>query len=330
MAASNRAELQALIAAVSGVATFQCNAQIWCDSKSTVQVATALQQGDHRCLRGTPDNHDLLAALAEQIQHTEPRQLSIHWIPSHLDADGFEEWICTWNNIADSIAFSFNESREPSLERILQMQTQWCNSWTHATRTMQTFYLAVADSIQHESEPQLPELQGGREPQLDWAAHVGHHSLAEQLPLAWFQTPSLGTGQCPVEFTAQLVAQLEEWDDVACQLEPISMIVLTQQAAFAFPGRANSGAQRMKPLRSLFTRPTFAFRSCLRLLCRSFGLGCFLLDGLDRSRSRITCRADGIVLRLAEAHRQRAIGLVGIFSNGRGLRKASELARPAV
>ena len=189
---SNRAELQALIAAVSWVATFQCNAQIWCDSKNTVQVATALQQGDHRCLRGTPDNHDLLAALAEQIQHTEPRQLSIHWIPSHLDlvqcADGFEEWICTWNNIADSIAFSFNESREPSLERILQMQTQWCNSWTHATRTMQTFYLAVADSIQHESEPQLPELQGGHEPRLDWAAHVGHHSLAG---LLGFRLPAL-------------------------------------------------------------------------------------------------------------------------------------------
>ena len=46
---SNRAELQALIAAVSWIATYQCNAQIWCDSKSTVQVATALQQGDHSC-----------------------------------------------------------------------------------------------------------------------------------------------------------------------------------------------------------------------------------------------------------------------------------------
>ena len=54
------------------------------------------------------------------------------------------------------------------------------------------------------------------------------------------------------------------------------------------------------------------------------------MAGLDRSAQRITCRTDGIILRLSVDRRQQASSLLGFFSGGRGLRKASDLAKPLV
>ena len=153
---SNCVELQAIIAAVRWTVFYQCKTQVWCDSRNTVCAAFALQQGDLNCLRGTPDNLDLLETLADLFLQIEPQQLSLSWIPSHLNLtlceDSFEEWICTWNDVADRIAYTPNESRDTSLERLLHQQTQWYNDWHFAVQTLQSFYLAVAATSLHADQ----------------------------------------------------------------------------------------------------------------------------------------------------------------------------------
>ena len=113
-----RAELTAVLSAISFSVRFQVPVRIWSDCAGVVRRVRELVQGSPvppRC-----PNRDLWLPLAAELQSV-PEGFCITHVPSHEDPachdDPVAQWAVSNNNLVDSVASSVNLDRSPSFWR---------------------------------------------------------------------------------------------------------------------------------------------------------------------------------------------------------------------
>ena len=141
-------------------------------------------------------------------------------------------------------------------------------------------------------------------------------------------------------FAQLLVRLFKEFDDEradyqAASFVEICMLFLSRSDFKCSPAASQAPFSEWRHPRDHFTRPTLAqvvrsVRSMVLLVLGQFDMLRYHVKNVGRSESNIQVRTDGLILRLPPlaffTMRQR----IEEFNGGRGIRKASDLARPCI
>ena len=184
-----RAELFAVLSAVSWVRSFRVQGVIWGDSLSVVEGLSFLLEGQ------APDpawsNYDLWQRLWDQLTDLERGQLRTQHVPSHLDANlcetAFEEWVACWNQFADTTATITNANRTWPFQQVQQRALNYFEDTAAVLRSLRSLYLKIAE---HVSPDEFRDEQAfeydEHEPPDDFPAELPRSDpLTELLPLTW-------------------------------------------------------------------------------------------------------------------------------------------------
>ncbi|CAL1170378.1 unnamed protein product [Cladocopium goreaui] len=151
-----RAELCGALAAIKWVAHFQTMACLWCDSKHVVDGLQALLDGRWTTQDSICENHDLWQQAEAMLADIPDGHFQVNWTPSHLDfvqcESTWEEWLATWNAIADSLAVSVNEARSYEYNDLQYKAQQRSALWSERLRLIRKFFWTVADSKARDEE----------------------------------------------------------------------------------------------------------------------------------------------------------------------------------
>ena len=108
-----RAELCAMLSAVSWVAKVQVPTVVWADALHVVDKMQCLLHDGLEL--NEVENRDLWERIATEVEKLETPCLQILHTPSHLDKalceSPMEEWLATWNEHADTVAVLANLNR---------------------------------------------------------------------------------------------------------------------------------------------------------------------------------------------------------------------------
>ena len=163
---------------------------------------------------------------------------------------------------------------------------------------------------------------------------IGFTSLVEAAPINWGPLHALRTPACPIALVRFVAEQIDALDDAELSFMPISYIELT--LLLACTSRLRLPKQNSDDIfdpACFFARPSIAtcvghVKSAIRHFCTAFGLGHYHAGQLCRAHSHIYIPTDGIILRISGELRDAAISRVLRATNGRGIRRVHDLARP--
>ena len=334
-----RAETMAVLAALLWALETKLDIHIYCDSKFLVdQMQRWLIDGlDIQSYKG--GNADLVARISLALEQLALNQVHITWIPSHLDPGlcetTEEEWLESWNTAVDNQAVHTNlYGRDSAFRDLLQQMVAFHELWLDRFRTLRRFLLDVA-AVQQEAKHTDPDIILVADE--DWGQQACHLSLIDQLPLDWTSRVPMVTRGIPRSFVLQLMTFIERCEGASFDFEPVSYIELAMiclgERNFHLPKPHAEDVQTLVPVSSFFTRPTLAHvinlvRGSIRLLVRLFDLEHMVAKAVDRSLAQISFPVDGILIQMPFSLIQGGQARLRAFSGGRGIRKASDLARP--
>ena len=225
--------------------------------------ALKLLQNDSQLDDG--DNQDLWQRLAAALRQTYADQIDIPWIPSHVDISlcetSHEEFLATWNNIADAQAVLANRHRGSDFERLLADAADYYKEWDSKVHILRDFYLKIAEQ---KIEP-LEVIDLTDEPDI-WIQKISDVPLGDALSVDWQHQLRLRSESLalPADFVSSLIQiciaeELVQHNFVAVSfLELVLWIVQILNAQFPVE-RTKDGQWICKTAQDLFLRPTLAF-----------------------------------------------------------------------
>eukprot|EP00435_Cladocopium_sp_Y103_P062407 s87_g24.t1 len=213
-----RAELGTIISAIAWATLHGVSVVIWTDSASTCRKAISWHG----------ENHDLWQRLAEELSHAFPAQIDIQWTPSHVDTALCEtlgeEFLATWNHVADAHAVSANQQRGPAFDQLAAEAEAYYHTWQKRLRALRSFYLKVAQTRTEQID--VIDLTADAEVEIHSVADL---SLGDALPIDWQRQLRLlsDTNTLSTEFVLFLVSTFVSIEPVQNHFVVISFIELT-------------------------------------------------------------------------------------------------------
>eukprot|EP00438_Fugacium_kawagutii_P008486 Skav210938 [mRNA] locus=scaffold713:136269:139058:- [translate_table: standard] len=333
-----RAELYGVLAAARWCLHYEVEVYLWSDSLNTVRGVQALLQG-HWVPTARAEDHDLWEQLAALMDDLRVGLFHICWIPSHLDLvrcqDCWEEWVATWNGVADTMAVLVNVSRSDNFAALRDELLRYQEEWLRKLRTLRVFYSRVAACEQPAEPSNLPP-----EPLVPVDSDADEQSLSESLAVNWqLQLQALSE---ETRFPAAYVVHIFE---ALCHLEQqpqvrfeVSFIELTLWLLidFGLPVPVWDPMVRGWQLKDYFgilLRPTFAVilsqvKQATLAGLTTLGLSEYACKALRRETVGIKMPVDGLCVFVSGALAHRFQELVQAFCGSKGIRKAADLAKP--
>ena len=149
-----RAELTAMLSALSWIALHAVQAVIWTDALNQVSTTRLLLEGGS--LPEDLENEDVWRQIQTICSSLRAGTVKVHHTPGHLRMDlcqsPFEEWLCQWNAHADTVARLANINRPVASQQRFREADDWHTFMLKALRALQTMYFHIADV----KEPVLP------------------------------------------------------------------------------------------------------------------------------------------------------------------------------
>ena len=334
-----RAEATALLGAATWALQTGLPVHVWCDSKFLVDKAKVILEAPFDADDNEGENHDLFDQLRAIFVQLTPSQLTLTWIPSHLDPSlcdtPFEEWVECWNSVVDTQAVYTNrQGRPPSFNQMLNEAVSYDETWHDRRTTLQTYYLAVASEQQEVQEtPQEQVIIDDT----DWSARAGCLSLLDQVPVDWIARVPPVLQKIPKSFIIHILAALERSESPEEDFVPVSFIELAfiflVQPGFSIPRSQAEDVQSLYQIDTFFVRPTLAYvvsliRGALRGIVSLFGLDHMFVARADRSAVCIHFPTEAMLCQVRSNILQELRRKMDLYTHGRGFRRASDLARP--
>ena len=332
-----RAELYAIVVAVQWCLAYRVTAGIWSDSKHVVDRILRFQQDGQRCDSSSP-NHDLWHCLFDALDLMDEGQISLYWIPSHLDEvqcdTEYSEWVACWNNAVDHQAVLANRCRSPEVMRLLADIEQEHGQQAHFLRTLREFFLKVATHQAQADDPPNPVIEVD---DADWEVLMPRGTFSDHLSVTWKTQLSVHTGvECCLfqEEVVRTMDTIESSEAEACVLSYIELtLIFLACTAMKFPKYEGSKVVQLQSYSAFYTRPTLTkvvgwVRGAFRDILGVSELELFEVSGVDRSIAGITYPVPGLVCRVGQQYRCQLSQLIEKFTGGRCVRRSSDLARP--
>ena len=331
----SRAELTGALAAAHWCLHFNVCVCLWSDSANTVRGINAILEGRWMRADSATEDADLWIQLRNTLDQIPSGFFKAVWIPAHLHGalcdPGYEEWIATWNGVADSGAIQANQHRSAWFlhhSKLLQSRHQ---AKLAELRQLRDFYFQVADQTFEDDGPDDSALIEPAEDLLN---------LTETLAIDW--KVQLHTIQADLKYPVQFAFSLFE---AVCLLEDtpqltfsVSFIELTLWflTDVQLPVPIWDPVGNVWVLRDYFgmlLRPTFAsIVSCVRVTFQQcllqFGFGSFLRKAITRQDAGISMPVDGLQLSTSFDYASRLGTLAREYGGSHGIRKTSDLAKP--
>ena len=340
----DRAELTAAICALRWGFHFSLDLYLWLDSLSTVQMGIFVQTNGY--VPATWANQDLWHIVSDLLQDRISLLTCWRWIPSHLPSDvavdTFEDWAIHWNDEADKVALTTNETRPRpfwiqfgKLERLLD----W---WVDRLTQLRTFYFQVAadGTARNSVETTLPDpasFVDDDEPDFQ-PVELTYEDRIEMLPINWKHSCMTADGTIPGAFLVQLVDWICAMETLGDTVRTVSVLELlcicVQDSQFRFPILTSGNTQwEMRNIADLFARPTVAsllrpLYLALRCLSDLFPEGMFQIPAQAWPDLGLYMKFQGLKLRMpTELAKEARTKLLG-FTSRRPVRRTCDLARP--
>ena len=332
----DRAELLALIAAMSWCVYHQTNVHIWSDSLSTVRIALQILQ------TGVTPHHvanlDLWLRFADLCEQTTLDAVQIHWIPSHLDAlqavDAFEDWIIGWNSHVDAHAVQTNWNRSEHFWAVHKRYEESLNWWATRLRQLRSLYFQIAeDPPQDQSTPnEVVDILSSDEDAADL------DDWMDLLPVNWQSMCRNPPSPMSEAFLVQLLTWICKKHDEGGKVHVLRdlefVFALKNDPDFHFPYLLpGTTVWQLRDQASLFQKPTISLQlrpvqTALTYLQSLFPMLPLKLPPKSSISIGLVKPFHGIRIRLADLHLQQARARLAEFTALRPVRKANDLARP--
>ena len=337
---SARAELSAIIAALRWGLHFQVRIALWCDSLFVVNGVRNLLSGKWVQVTPAAENHDLWQFIAILLEEAAGLVEDILWVPSHLALErcdsSLEEWICSWNDVADACAVSSNEHRSHEFQTICSAARAHHELWAVRLRALRHFYLQVSEVTSQVTGP--IDLTHDV-PSEDLAEQIGGISFSEALPLNWKQqlTQHFESSERQLDFCVQILDHLFHLESTANELFQLSFIELAfwlvQDRGLPVLIGDDVQGWELRAYSCVLLKPTVAsivqsIRKTMKEVLTLFGLTQFLQPAVARLEAGISMSTDGIIVHSCFSQVSRCAELTRTFAGPRQLRKAADLAKP--
>ena len=339
----DRAELHAVLCAVSWLVRHRCHGTVWSDSAyATCGLAALLSD---RAADTPATNSDLWENLRFQLDAAPDGLIQVQHVPGHMqvnsDSPCLDEWLATWNGHADTAAKQAHGLRPPAFWNL------WCeykaafDDSCIAVDRFRCLHLDVAAALQDNTyvEVEAPAEEAPRAPLRpctvggDWA---------EELPINWQSMWSISEHATRFgrTFAINLVSWLQQQhsrDPTSVQLSwlELAMAVFLFCGAHPSPTATHTGeqwldAQMAPPTAGQITvagRVRY-IRGLVKALASFFACDCIFVSGLDRSFLRIHPPLQGLVLTMSRDSLTAIDEAFGRFTCKRPIRKGNDLCRP--
>ncbi|CAJ1392429.1 unnamed protein product [Effrenium voratum] len=339
----DRAELHAVLCAVSWLVRHRCHGTVWSDSAyATCGLAALLSD---RAADTPATNSDLWENLRFQLDAAPDGLLQVQHVPGHMqvnsDSPCLDEWLATWNGHADTAAKQAHGLRPPAFWNL------WCEYKAAfedsciAVDRFRCLHLDVAAALQDNTyvEVEAPAEEALRAPLRpctvggDWA---------EELPINWQNMWSISEHATRFgrTFAINLVSWLQQQhsrDPISVQLSwlELAMAVFLFCGAHPSPTATHTGeqwldAQMAPPTAGQITvagRVRY-IRGLVKALASFFACDCIFVGGLDRSFLRVHPPLQGLVLTMSRDSLTAIDEAFGRFTCKRPIRKGNDLCRP--
>ena len=330
-----RAELTAILAAVTWVQRHSVSAVIWSDA---LNIAAGLDL----MLAGQPplptwEHQDLWQQMWLLVSGFEAGRLRVQHIPSHLDpelcSNSFEEWVAFWNDRADAAAALANAQRPPSTLSLLQQALTWHTRTAGQIRALRAVYDAIADLVWkptfvQDAEDLPRDVEGaGMPPGLPRDV-----SLEDMLPVSWRSQVEVRTKGLSAELALSICEFVIDQDAASHQVFEVSWLELLAMYACNFGPLTRDGSRFRAD--DCFVAPlTVAeqlrlFRRAAKLLIRLLSLDDRLLYRVSRVDLAFGFPLDGIRVGLDTGLWFEGRTILQDFTAGRFCAKVSQLMRP--
>ena len=234
----DRAELTAAICALRWGLHFGLDLYLWLDSLSTVQMGLFVQT--HGYIPANWANQDLWQIVLSILQDRISMMTCWRWIPSHVPSsaasDAFEDWAIHWNDEADKVALTTNETRPHQfwtqfgrLERLLD----W---WVDRLTQLRTLYFQIAadGTTRNSVETTLPDPVSFIEDDdtAELPVDQTYEDKIDMLPINWKHSCLHADGTIPGVFLVQLVdwiCAMEALGDVVRNVSVLELLCLCVQ-----------------------------------------------------------------------------------------------------
>ena len=331
----DRAELSAILGAVSWGVAFSCAIHIWSDSQYAVHGFHYLLQ--HSSVPMHWANQGLWLELCDLL-HGSVLVPGCSWIPSHMDADqcedAFADWVQLNNDHADRLAVTFNFQRSAAFWRQLCASLRWLETGKAQLGWLQSFYFRVAKVSDTADDPVAPLSLTTEQTELEQSERLGSF-----LPNDWVHfivNFDFGPKSLPQDFYQTFLGWLVGVDQsgdrvqVVSHLELVMALLLVQ--SFSWPHWNVQQCSWVVPLTSNFTRPTVAtlvsyVSRALRDLAARFDFVDLLVPTCFKQHLGIVKPMGGIKLHI-NSEWQLVHSAVQSFTSSRPIRRSCDLARP--
>ena len=336
---NDRAELAAVVDAVRWQCHYSISMHLWVDSKTVVDgILFLLQHG----VAGAWSDLDLWECLADLLQQLGSNDLTVHWIPSHLDLtrleDAFEDWVQLWNDRIDAAVGDFNFRRSLEFLQLREAAIQHHTSCAARLQQLREFYFGVAamPPSERNDPPESPEVS------LFGFVDEAHSTLVD----LYMEPPEYWVADSPdrpFNLPAQFIVDV--YNHLLCSTSPDFgvyplcceelTIWLARTSDIHFPFiHPRTGAMDAQTIGTRYERPTFVYlfkhvRSVLRWLVDHIEEGDSVwFDDYSKVDLGVHRPVEGIFIRLPEQLVQKCQSPLCEFTRTRPLRKVCDMARP--
>ena len=306
----NRAELTAVIVAVSWSAHFRTAIHLWVDSKF---VADGFQTLGRTFQVPTHWHHrDLWHQLLDLLHQCEHMPLCT-WIPSHLDRSlctgPDEDWVAEGNDLADSIAVSMNQQRANGFWQQCSLALAYHDQTLTQLCQLRAFYEKVAahtltetsspaQPIEPENSESLVEFLFPPKPCLSsclpsWQRHLVQAQIKPDIPAPF------------VNHVLDWLLCLEEGAEGTYVCSWYEMVFGLISHGTAFPHRCpRTGHWHLLSIQYMPARPTLAnlvyfVRLAVRVLVDHFDLGDLLIRNVSKLAMNIIFPVEALALSMS-------------------------------
>ena len=336
-----RAEVTAVLSALTWLSRVRVTAFLWIDSKHTVENAWYLLE--HLTVPSHWANRDLWQQICDLLTDLQDIPPTFRWWPSHMSqlscSDCFHDWARKWNNAVDLQAGIVNRALPRHLADLQRKAAAFHDSTLSRSQPLFKFFCAV-----HEATSTGASAAGSHAAPLE-PVHASEPerdsflvSCIDRLPPFW--TDSLPEIPSPGSqlFLREIITRLVGCGDRDFGLYAMSWVelvfLLVRELDLPLPHYVSSrNVFELIPVHSHFTRPLMTgvlrtVRNTLRIFCRSFGFEDLLFEGKDRSDLGIFFPVGGLFISISPVTVDLVAGLVRSWTHSRPLRRACDVARP--
>eukprot|EP00438_Fugacium_kawagutii_P011104 Skav203175 [mRNA] locus=scaffold39:98339:103385:- [translate_table: standard] len=334
----DRAEITAILAALSWPSGSSLGICIWSDSQSSVEVLEYLMKHDD--LPSQSVNLDLWQQVLSVLRDRQGLRTEARWIPAHLDPeaaeDDFEAWVIHWNAQADVLAGLTNRMRPDDFLRFHRQATSILSGWQTRLQQLRQFYFAVAE--QKETMDQSPVVHQVNDSSDDESPDLWI-PWEDLLPLTWIQQCQQPQPRVPSEFLVNVIHWIcaaERLGDFHVDITDFELVfALLIDREFQFPfllGGNRSQGYCMRRPDSLFQRPTFSqmlrpIQFALSDIHDRFPATVRTLP-IAKPELGVQLKMAGLRIRMPQQLWEQVQSNVRTFTTSRPVKRVCDLARP--